>query len=51
MSAINPRIVYAQIKGFAPDGTYANFLAFDTHDEKTPPRLLPVTATLSVKVK
>ena len=27
--AINPRIVYAQIKGFAPDGPYANFLAFD----------------------
>lgn len=26
---INPRIVYAQIKGFAPDGPYANFLAFD----------------------
>jgi len=29
VSAINPRIVYAQIKGFAPDGPYANFLAFD----------------------
>jgi formyl-CoA transferase len=27
--AINPRIVYAQIKGFAPDGPYRNFLAFD----------------------
>ena len=26
---INPRIVYAQIKGFAPDGPYAKFLAFD----------------------
>ena len=26
---INPRIVYAQIKGFAPDGPYADFLAFD----------------------
>jgi formyl-CoA transferase len=29
VNAINPRIVYAQIKGFAPDGPYANFLAFD----------------------
>jgi formyl-CoA transferase len=27
--AINPRIVYAQIKGFAPDGPFAKFLAFD----------------------
>jgi formyl-CoA transferase len=26
---INPRIIYAQIKGFAPDGPYGNFLAFD----------------------
>lgn len=26
---INPRIIYARIKGFAPDGPYANFLAFD----------------------
>ena len=26
---INPRIVYAQIKGFAPDGPYRDFLAFD----------------------
>jgi formyl-CoA transferase len=26
---INPRIVYAQIKGFAPDGPYKDFLAFD----------------------
>jgi len=26
---INPRIVFAQIKGFAPDGPYAKFLAFD----------------------
>src|SRR5688572_22777487 len=29
VKAMNPRIVYAQIKGFAPDGPYANFLAFD----------------------
>jgi formyl-CoA transferase len=29
VSRINPRIVYAQIKGFAPDGPYADFLAFD----------------------
>jgi len=26
---INPRIVYAQIKGFAPDGRWANYLSFD----------------------
>jgi formyl-CoA transferase len=26
---INPRVVFAQIKGFAPDGPYAKFLAFD----------------------
>lgn len=27
--AINPAIVYAQIKGYSPDGPYANFPAFD----------------------
>ena len=26
---INPRVVYAQIKGFAPDGPFRDFLAFD----------------------
>jgi formyl-CoA transferase len=26
---INPRIIYAQIKGFAPDGRYAKLLCFD----------------------
>lgn len=26
---LNPRIIYAQIKGFAPDGPYADFLSFD----------------------
>lgn len=29
VKAINPRIVYAQIKGFAPDGPFRNLLAFD----------------------
>ena len=29
VSKLNPRLVYAQIKGFAPDGPYANFLSFD----------------------
>ena len=27
---INPRIIYAQVKGFAPEGPYGKFLAFDT---------------------
>src|ERR1044071_1552117 len=26
---INPKIIYAQIKGYAPDGPYGNFLSFD----------------------
>ena len=26
---INPRLIYATIKGFAPDGPYAKFLSFD----------------------
>jgi len=26
---INPRIIYAQVKGFAPDGPYGDFLSFD----------------------
>ncbi len=25
----NPRIIYAQIKGYPPDGPYANFMSFD----------------------
>lgn len=29
VSSINPRTIYARIKGFAPDGPYADFLAFD----------------------
>ena len=29
VSKINPRMIYARIKGFAPDGPYASFLAFD----------------------
>ncbi len=27
--AINPRIIYAQIKGYGPDGPYGKFLSFD----------------------
>ncbi len=26
---INPRVIYAQVKGFAPDGPFGSFLAFD----------------------
>jgi formyl-CoA transferase len=29
VSKINPRLIYAQIKGFAPEGPYADYLAFD----------------------
>jgi formyl-CoA transferase len=29
LSQINPRLVFAQIKGFDPDGPYASFLCFD----------------------
>jgi len=29
VAAINPGIIYAQIKGFASDGPYASFLSFD----------------------
>jgi formyl-CoA transferase len=29
VSAINPGIIYTQIKGFAPDGPYAKYLSFD----------------------
>lgn len=29
VKAINPRIVYASIKGFDPDGPYGDFLSFD----------------------
>ncbi len=29
VSAINPRIIYAQIKGFAPEGPFGKYLAFD----------------------
>jgi formyl-CoA transferase len=29
VSRINPRIIYAQIKGFASDGPYASYLSFD----------------------
>lgn len=33
--AINPRIIYAQIKGFASDGPYANNLCFDMIAQST----------------
>ena len=29
VAKMNPRIIYGRIKGFAPDGPYAKFLAFD----------------------
>jgi len=29
LSALNPRLIFAQVKGFAPDGPHANYLAFD----------------------
>ena len=29
VSRVNPKIIYAQIKGFAPEGPYGSFLAFD----------------------
>ncbi len=29
VKAVNPRLVYAQIKGFSPDGPYGSYLAFD----------------------
>lgn len=29
VAALNPRIIYATIKGFDPDGPYADFLCFD----------------------
>jgi formyl-CoA transferase len=29
VSKLNPRIIYAQVKGFAPDGPYGKYLSFD----------------------
>ncbi len=29
VKSINPRLIYAQVKGFGPGGAYADFLAFD----------------------
>lgn len=29
LQTINPRLIFAQIKGFAPDGPYAKYLSFD----------------------
>ncbi|MBI4192353.1 MAG: CoA transferase [Betaproteobacteria bacterium] len=32
---VNPRVIYAQIKGFPPDGPWAKFLAFDMIAQST----------------
>ncbi len=32
---VNPRIIYAQIKGYAPEGPYGKFLAFDMIAQST----------------
>ena len=29
LSMLNPRIIFAQVKGFSPDGPHGNYLAFD----------------------
>jgi formyl-CoA transferase len=29
LNALNPRIIFAQVKGFSPDGPHASYLAFD----------------------
>ncbi len=29
LAELNPRIIFAQVKGFSPDGPHANYLAFD----------------------
>src|SRR5258708_2338367 len=29
LSAINPRLIFAQVKGFAPESPHANYLSFD----------------------
>jgi formyl-CoA transferase len=29
LSALNPRLIFAQVKGFAPESEHANYLAFD----------------------
>lgn len=35
MKSINPRLIFAQIKGFGTDGPYANFPAFDAIGQAT----------------
>ena len=29
LSELNPRVIFAQVKGFAPEGPHADYLAFD----------------------
>src|SRR5258708_29898144 len=29
LSALNPRLIFAQVKGFAPESPHANYLSFD----------------------
>jgi hypothetical protein len=51
---LQPSDMSVRIEGEGPTMTVflaGNFQAFDTHDDKAPVRLVPVAATLSVRVK